>query len=76
MTYHAKEILIFETLSLFYGRMTKAPGIACNILLFQNHVRIFPATLLQISSSLRSRRGSDFKRGGSREVLVGISKSA
>ena len=37
-----------------------------------NQVRIFPAMLLQISSSSCD---SNLKRGGSREVLVGISES-
>ena len=60
---------------------TKAPGIAIFLFLtlhsifFQNQVRIFPATLLQISGSLHSRWDSDLMRGGSREVLVDISES-
>jgi len=54
---------------------TKAPGIAINTLFFQNQVRIFPATLLQISNSLRSQCDSNLKRCGSHEVLVGISES-
>ena len=56
---------------------TKAPGIAIffNTLFFQNQVRIFPATLLQISSSLRSRCDYNLKYGGSSEVQVGISES-
>ena len=37
-----------------------------------NQVRIFPATLLQISSSWCD---SNLKRGGSREVLLSISGS-
>ena len=36
---------------------------------FQNQVRIFPATFLQISGSLSSRCDSNLKHGGSREVL-------
>ena len=47
--------------TLEHGGMTKAPGIAIFFILalhsifVQNQVRIFPATLLQISGSLRSR---------------------
>ena len=57
----------------------KSPGhsyFSFNTLFFQNQVRIFPATLLQITDSLRLRCDSNLKRGGSREVLVGISKSS
>ena len=56
----------------------KSPRRSCfsfNTLSFQNQVEIFPATLLQVSSSLRSRCNSNLKRGGSREVLVGSSES-